>query len=1227
MKRRFLSVLLSLCLVLSLLPTAAFAQGKSYVALGDSITTGYGLTDAENDGFAALVANKNGYELTNLAEDGATSSDLLKVVQDEENADILQNADLITITIGGNDLMGALYQFLADKYNEGKDESNQIDAQRVQIALVDEEDEIHSAVLLTALFNISNFATSNRANDALDTVADSLGDVIEKITSMNSDACVIVANQYNPYSHIEGTSAAAIVNAFEAGVKRLNSEVLEAGNGYEIADVYTAFKDAADNPCNAYFTSTTDMDLDFHPNAYGHDLIAEVVSSLLAEGEEPGGEDSDPELPEPLVDSLYVNGENILEAQDYTVQCGSGEASYDVATNTLTLNNATITNAKPTTESSEIRVGIYAVGNLTIVLEGNNTFADGFDMAVWVDEGELIIDGSGSLDANVTKMAIMSDEDMTIRGGQINVFTSRDSYSDFCIFSRDRIIIEGTPTIYASAKFTGAIHASRDITVGGVEYFVNSSGEELLSIEIVDGEVVSGLHTATVYVNGVDMSDTTFMTLGDGWASYDPDSGTLTLHDAEITEPYIYSHPWYYEDPDTIVGIYADVDLTIVLEGENTIQFSDLDCALYTQKSVTVLGEGSLSANSNSYGIYSDGGITIEDATVTLYGESYGIYADESDLNITNSNVTIDTDGIGLSAPTVYIMDSTVNVTTKEMTVSNNGLSDGQLTIGGDTSRVTFVSEEWTAVFVSNMTITGGTVEVTSASGTAITAANGLLTVTGGKLTAIGEGRGIWADMIVKGGTVVAIGRGEYSCGLFGDNITMKGDGTLYASGTQVAIFMENKPDLPDSYLPAGYHIEKVSGTYNDWDGEHSMTCYTVAQDGATVTYNYDPYTYTATLSGAATSVTLMDRAADDDDHDTGSTTESERNPDGSLTTTVTKPDGTTVETTRNPDGSKEVVETKKDGTVITTTTDKSGNETKTTENPDGTSVVSVTRTDGSTSATTVDEDGLSVTVAALSESAVTQGQTGTVSLPMPSVTAASDLDSAPAVTLDLPADTAVKVEIPVENVAAGTVAVLVKADGTSEIVRTSVANADGVVLTLSGGETVKLVDNSKTFADVADTFWGADAVAFVSSRELFNGTSATDFSPNAPMDRAMIVTVLARLDGADTTTGDTWYEAGAQWAVASGISDGSGLSQSLTREQLATMLYRYAQLKGCDVSAGGNILAYPDGGSVSGYALEAMQWACGAGIIGGKDGLLDPAGNATRAEVATMLMRFVALL
>ena len=368
MRRRFLSVLLSLCLVLGLLPTEAFAQDTiQYVALGDSITAGYRLADDEK-AFPEIIAEDNGYVLTNLANSGDTSGDLLEVVQDPANAGDLASADLITITIGGNDLMGALYQFLADKYNEGKDESNQIDAQRVQIALVDEEDEIHSTVLLTALFNISDFAASNQADDALDTVADSLGDVIEKITSMNSDACVIVANQYNPYSHIEGTNAAAIVNAFEAGIKALNEVIASgAGVGYQVADVYAAFEDADENPCNAYFASTSDMNLDFHPNAYGHELMAGVISELLSESEEPGTEEpGGEEQPEPLVDSLYVNGENILEARDYTVQCGSGEASSDAATNTLTLTNATITNAKPTTESSKIRVGIYAVGDLTM---------------------------------------------------------------------------------------------------------------------------------------------------------------------------------------------------------------------------------------------------------------------------------------------------------------------------------------------------------------------------------------------------------------------------------------------------------------------------------------------------------------------------------------------------------------------------------------------------------------------------------------------------------------------------------------------------------------------------------------------------------------------------------------------------------------------------------------------------------------------------------------------
>ena len=166
MKRRTLSLFLSMCLVLGLLPAAAFAQDTiQYVALGDSITTGYRLGEGEQS-FAEIIAAENGYELINLAKDGATSADLLDVIQNEANAATLENADLITITIGGNDLMGALYEYLADKYNEGKDESEQIDADDVRDALADQNDPIRSGVISAATTSISTFADSEQAKRA-----------------------------------------------------------------------------------------------------------------------------------------------------------------------------------------------------------------------------------------------------------------------------------------------------------------------------------------------------------------------------------------------------------------------------------------------------------------------------------------------------------------------------------------------------------------------------------------------------------------------------------------------------------------------------------------------------------------------------------------------------------------------------------------------------------------------------------------------------------------------------------------------------------------------------------------------------------------------------------------------------------------------------------------------------------------------------------------------------
>lgn len=101
----------------------------------------------------------------------------------------------------------------------------------------------------------------------------------------------------------------------------------------------------------------------------------------------------------------------------------------------------------------------------------------------------------------------------------------------------------------------------------------------------------------------------------------------------------------------------------------------------------------------------------------------------------------------------------------------------------------------------------------------------------------------------------------------------------------------------------------------------------------------------------------------------------------------------------------------------------------------------------------------------------------------------------------------------------------------------TSIVIEDGVTASLPDGATVKIVDNHKDFTDVPSRYWGAEAIAFVSARELFAGTTEATFAPKAPMTRAMLMMVLARLDGADTTGGGTWYEKGVAWAVARGVS------------------------------------------------------------------------------------------
>ena len=160
----------------------------------------------------------------------------------------------------------------------------------------------------------------------------------------------------------------------------------------------------------------------------------------------------------------------------------------------------------------------------------------------------------------------------------------------------------------------------------------------------------------------------------------------------------------------------------------------------------------------------------------------------------------------------------------------------------------------------------------------------------------------------------------------------------------------------------------------------------------------------------------------------------------------------------------------------------------------------------------------------------------------------------------------------------------------------------------------------SKTgFNDVASSAWYADAVQYVTDKGLMNGTDDNQFSPNASTTRGMLMTVLARYAGEDTTGGATWYEKGMNWAKAKGVSDGTNPNANITREQLVTMLYRYAGTP----AANGSLSDFSDTASVSSYAVNAMQWAVENGIVNGSNGKLNPQNNATRAQVAAILMRF----
>ena len=203
-----------------------------------------------------------------------------------------------------------------------------------------------------------------------------------------------------------------------------------------------------------------------------------------------------------------------------------------------------------------------------------------------------------------------------------------------------------------------------------------------------------------------------------------------------------------------------------------------------------------------------------------------------------------------------------------------------------------------------------------------------------------------------------------------------------------------------------------------------------------------------------------------------------------------------------------------------------------------------------------------------------------------------------------------------------------------------TVSPTGGSGTTDSGKKPATGTDDRLPFDDVRRGDWFYDDVRYVYETGLMNGTANRIFAPSISTTRAMIVTILWRLEGSPVVNfamrfrdvvENAWYSEAVRWAAANGIVTGYsenafGPNDNITREQLAAILHRYANYKGYDVSVGEdtNILSFDDAQTISGYAVPAMQWACGAGLMQGSNRKLLPTAEATRAQVAAMLHRFL---
>ena len=435
---------------------------------------------------------------------------------------------------------------------------------------------------------------------------------------------------------------------------------------------------------------------------------------------------------------------------------------------------------------------------------------------------------------------------------------------------------------------------------------------------------------------------------------------------------------------------------------------------------------------------------------------------------------------------------------------------------------------------------------------------------------------------------------------------------------------------------------ETAVTTTENADGTVTTKTETVSTEKVTETVTDAEGKVTETVRETVTE-TVKEITADADGTETGTvrTTETVKDENGSvLSAAVTEAE---IKAATDENGVK-TTET----AATVTKTDADGNETVektvTTEN---------LTADGSTGTTVTDENGRLLsqeTVISAAEAEAARDEGRPMRSPLTVAPApGGDAEHAVPVRIDLPAincdkdgDGRVsraempKVELSVTYTGPGVIAMIRGLLDRWLPVKTCYEGS--LIVPVSGDCEICVVDNTKTFDDVAEGQWFNEYVGFVAARGIFNGDGNGRFLPQSSMTRGMVAQVLYNFDlGAkpgdgtvfNDVTATAWYSGAVGWAKESGVAQGYGESfgaeDDVLRQDLAVILYNYAKTAGYDVSATAELDSFPDAGEVADYAVDAMRWAVGSGlIVGMDDGTLAPRGTTTRAQVATVMTRFV---